>query len=315
MARFKAAVAWLHRGIDRSALVTGWYLQLWLALLRCFRGSPLKDRVVANLSLFPWRLTRLPALTTGLDGSAAPFRVVPHPGMMDFHAAAHRRYAYEPEVVQFLEGHLAEIDHVVEIGANAGLYTLYFARRLAPRGGRVFAFEPGARAFRALLDNLQASGADNVVPLNAAVYERSGLATFYEPVVADHGFRDVTRSSLVEEHARWNAKEVREYPVLTVGPDVLDALFRDRGRVLVKLDIEGAEQHVLRAIEPLLRRYRPAIVMEALHNTCPALNELAFLPEIYQLYHLTDAGPIQHQRFEGDPNFVFKDYFLAPRWH
>src|SRR5689334_24578886 len=96
-----------------------------------------------------------------------------------------RRFEYEPEVVQFFERHLDQVDHVIEIGANVGLYTLYFSRYFARRGsGQVFAFEPSTRSYAALLDNLRANAADNVVPLKAAVFDRWGTATFYEPVVA-----------------------------------------------------------------------------------------------------------------------------------
>ena len=43
--------------------------------------------------------------------------------------------------------------HVADVGANQGLYTLYFSRQ-SPEG-RVYAFEPDPRLFSALKENVQ----------------------------------------------------------------------------------------------------------------------------------------------------------------
>jgi FkbM family methyltransferase len=308
----RSASRWLYRLLDRSALATILYVSLWQSLLRRLHGS-YRDRMLETLLRFEWRLPRLPPTTIQLAGAKQAQRVAPHPGMADFQASFYRRFVYEPEVVSFLEQHLEQVDNVLEIGANVGLYTVFCARRLAPRGGRVFAFEPGDRAFRALLDNVAANHADNVVAFKAALYDHHGIATFYEPLMTEQGYRDAVRASLVEKHARWQATVMREYPVLTISPDVLESVFKISGRLLIKMDIEGAERLVLQALEPLLIRYRPKIVMEALFNECGELNQLEFIPRIYRLFHLTDQGPIEQPRFVGDPAYQFKDYFLSPR--
>ncbi len=314
--RLKSLSARFHALVGRSVLASWLYLRLWSLVLPLLPRGHTRERLLVELSMAAWPIERFAPVQRRLAGTKRQLKLVPHPGMIDFPALFYREFLYEPEVIAFLEGHMGEVDNVVEIGANVGIYSLYFSDCLAGRDrGRVYAFEPSPRTYRALLDNLLANDAANVTPLNAAVFTRGGLSTFYEPTVAARGDRALTRSSLVEAHARLDARQVREYPVFTLDPDYLEVLFRDAGRVLIKLDIEGAEKHVLAAMEPLLRRHRPEILMEVLHVNCEELNALAFLPQLYQLFHLTDLGPVQHDRFVGDPSYRFKDYFLSPRWH
>jgi len=314
--KLKALATRFHDLLARSATLSRVYLGFWSLLLRVLPRGSTWNHFYSRLMAPAWPIERFAPRRSQLIGTDYALTLVPHPGMIDFQALFTRDFEYEPEVIGFLEGQLEHVDNVVEIGANVGIHTLYFSHCFARRGhGRIFTFEPSPRTFRALLDNLIANDATNVTPLNAAVFTRTGLATFYEPTVAAREDRALTRSSLIEQHARWDARQVREYPVFTVDPGFLEVLFKDQGRVLMKLDIEGAEKFVLTALQPLLEKYRPAIVMEVLHNDCDALNSLDFLPRIYQLFHLTDAGPVEHPRFMGDPTYRFKDYFLAPRWH
>jgi hypothetical protein len=64
---------------------------------------------------------------------------------------------------------------VVDIGANAGVYSLAMARAVGP-GGRVFAFEPGSATRRLLEAGRTANGTDNLEILGEAVSdgERTG---------------------------------------------------------------------------------------------------------------------------------------------
>jgi FkbM family methyltransferase len=303
-----------HALVARSSFVTRCYLGLWALVLRRFPESAAKHHVVNSLALAPWPALRLEVTSTTIAGATAALRLVPHPGMLDFRAMFYRSFEYEPEAIRFLETHLSRVDNVIEIGANVGLYTLFFSQHLARRGaGRVYAFEPSPRTYSALLDNLLANQTENVSALNAAVFSEAGLAMFYEPTVAASGDRALVRSSLIERHARWDAREVRQYPVFTVGPAHLEPLLKNGGHVLIKLDIEGAEVHVLRALQPLLLQHRPDIMLEVLLGECASLNTLDFLLQGYRLFHLTDQGPVEHPRFLGDPQYRFRDYFLTAR--
>lgn len=313
--RIRVSVHRVQSLLALSASLSGIYLRLWGAILRMIDSASLRAFVYHNyLSCDLWPIERLRPRQVPFAGTPYRVTLVPHPGMIDFEAQFTSTFSYEPEVVRFLEQLLPQIDRVVEIGANVGIFTVYFSRSFAERGhGRIYAFEPSPRTFQALLDNLLANRADNVTPVNVAVSSKAGVAAFYEPTVAAYGERTLARSSLIQGHAEWHASEVREYPVLTVGPEHLEALLKEPGRTLVKLDIEGAEQLVLQAMESLLDRFRPHIVLEALANHCEGLNKLDFLRRIYRLFHLTDHGLVEHERFISDTRYEFNDYYLQPR--
>jgi len=75
--------------------------------------------------------------------------------------------------------HLSGAQHVLDIGANIGLFSL-FVRSVCP-AAEVYAFEPSPVAFRALAQNCEQYG-PGLHPFNVGVSERRGTAqlTFYE---------------------------------------------------------------------------------------------------------------------------------------
>lgn len=302
----------LHGSLARSVLASRLYLAAWSFVLRSFNDSRWKQRIVRSIMRPPWPACRVRTVSCCVGGSQR-VRLTPHPGMMDFEALFSRTLNHEPEVFAFLDEHMALIDNVIDIGSNVGLFTLHMAHHLAARGpGRVHAFEPAPPTYRALLDNLAADRVKNVEPMQVAVADRDGTATLYVPTVSATG-RGMTRSSLIEAHARFRASEVLTCTVRTAGPSQLEPILASGGRVLIKMDIEGAEKIVLRALEPLLVRYKPDVVLEALLGDCEALNSLSFLPTLYRFFHLTGDGPVEMSAFVGDPTFRFRDYFLTAR--
>ncbi|MDP3794935.1 MAG: FkbM family methyltransferase [bacterium] len=88
--------------------------------------------------------------------------------------------AKEPETVAWLETHLRPADVLYDVGAHVGGYALIAAAR-APEGS-VFAFEPNARLFAALVRNLQLNNwRDRVVALPVALGARTeaGMSLTY----------------------------------------------------------------------------------------------------------------------------------------
>lgn len=64
-------------------------------------------------------------------------------------------FAGEPETLRWIDGFVQDGEVFWDIGANIGVYTLYAALR---PGVGVFAFEPGAASFAALVRNLELNG-------------------------------------------------------------------------------------------------------------------------------------------------------------
>ncbi len=224
--------------------------------------------------------------------------LVPHVHEFDFGAVALRKLSYEAEVFSWLQDR--SYDVVIEIGANVGVYTIFFANTLAH--ARIYAFEPSQEAYRRLILNLHLNRCDNVRAFNCAVAPTSGILDFFEP--HDH----LTNGSLNRGFAEQFSNRVSHSKVVAIDATILEQLFETEAHVLIKLDIEGEEPRVLKSMQALIRRYRPDLLIEVLESSAPQLNKLDFLVDgHYQLLHLTSAGPIPAQRFRAGQG---RDYAL-----
>jgi FkbM family methyltransferase len=149
-------------------------------------------------------------------------------------------------------------DVFVDVGANAGYYTVLSATIVGPRG-HVYALEPAAATYRKLTRNVAINACDNVTALCIAAGAATGEATLYGPALG----HDAT-SSLRHRPEAATATTVPVRPLHAV----ISAEHRSRLK-LVKVDVEGHEDDVLRGLEPLLEQgSRPNLIVEvhALHN-------------------------------------------------
>ena len=117
------------------------------------------------------------------------------------------------------------------------------------------AFEPSAEAFRRLTLNLRRNGASRVTAFNAAVAESSGLRSFFEP--EGH----LTNGSFIRAFSDMFAECVVERPALALAAGELERFLAPAGRALVKIDVEGFEPQLLRALAPLIGRRHPDLLI------------------------------------------------------
>lgn len=135
-------------------------------------------------------------------------------------------------------------DVVVDVGANAGLYSVLAARRVAP-GGRVFAFEPSADEFARLAWALRANGVDNVIASNTALAGRAGFVGFVPAPPQHTGLHRLGAEGDVPPHLVWAERG-----------DVAVQLEAHEHIALLKIDVEGSELGVLRGFQALLEAGR-----------------------------------------------------------
>ena len=171
---------------------------------------------------------------------SARMSATPHGFRMAGHAAM-QSGNFEPEEVMLVRNLLAERDVLVDIGANVGLYTC-LARSL---GRRAIAVEPLPANLRFLRANLAANGWQDteVAPLGLA--QEEGTAEL---------FGTDTGASLV---SGWGSLSERTLLRRRIRLTTLDALLGERfagERLLIKADIEGAEQAMLRGAKRTLER-------------------------------------------------------------
>jgi FkbM family methyltransferase len=156
----------------------------------------------------------------------------------------------EPDVQRALERHVRAGDVVYDIGANVGFFAL-LAARLSTPGGHVYAFEPMEPNVRALRRNLELNAVDHATVVQAAVSDRCGRAHM------SPGNNQAT-GHLAEQGPG----------LMTVEATTIDTFVAagHRPPTLLKIDVEGAEDRVLRGMRDTLLEHRPVILCELHHD-------------------------------------------------
>jgi FkbM family methyltransferase len=204
-----------------------------------------------------------------------------------------KRGYWEPAVTRALLRIVRPGQHVIEVGANVGWFSLLFASRVAP-GGSVTAFEANPRMVELLRRNLAANeyaGLVRVVPL--AVADRPGRMTLHRLE------RQQGSSSLYAfTPADLRTWDDRSSP-LEVEATSLDAFLPpdEPPPDLVKIDAEGAEPAILAGMQKLLERsprvqlvieYLPSAMTRAGHDVGAFLHSLERLG--FRLHEITPRG-------------------------
>lgn len=144
-------------------------------------------------------------------------------------------------------------DHVLDVGANVGFFTLLAAHEVGPQG-RVLAFEPVPHNIAVLRRNLEINGVTCVEVRPAAAGAHDGEIS----IGLDHPDPDETGVS--GHYTEGGSRDAITVPVVTVD----GALAAEAPRLrLAKIDVEGAEPRVLAGMERTLHDRPPdALLME-----------------------------------------------------
>jgi len=154
------------------------------------------------------------------------------------------REHYEPELFA-LEKFVQKGAVAVDVGANYGIYTLVLARLVGPEG-KVYSFEPAHEAAQVLRRNVKRNNFHWVHVIQAACAESSGKAW-----LSHHP--DPSRNAIVM--ARGGRDKGESVEVVRLDDLVEEAAF-------LKMDVEGAEELVLRGGMNLLEKSRPVVMLE-----------------------------------------------------
>ena len=160
-----------------------------------------------------------------------------------------------PVLLSLLTEALSEGDVFLDVGANAGYFAIPIATRVGS-SGRVVAFEPAAD----VADQLRAAAREEGVEAWLTVHELAlGSEDGYASLRADpeHPADSTKRSLFMSGGPTVGEVPVRSFDGLVASGDV-DV---SGGPHAVKIDVEGAEMHVLRGMRRTLERTRPRIVV------------------------------------------------------
>ena len=303
---FKRVAAAIHAVIGKSRTATRWYFALLGSALRSLPECKMKRQILNSILSAQWVECDLPPRRVRL-GTQTSVLLYPHFYEIDFEILVSRNPLYEKEVFSVLETRLANYDAVVEIGANVGLFSLFFAKtleRLGKADSRVFVFEPSRTAYLRLLQNLKLNSVRNVDAFNCAVGAQTGFTDFFEP--DGH----LTNGSLLADFALKFSSSVQVTRALVLQAELLASLPSRGDRLLIKIDVEGAECQVLAGLGRMIIDNKPDIILEVLPMYQDALNGLGFLREAgYQFFNITDRGLVGCPRFAATH---FRDWLLIP---
>lgn len=163
---------------------------------------------------------------------------------------------FEPNEFHFLGQILNPGMTVLDVGANEGLYTLFSAKRVGA-AGRVVAFEPSSRERNKLEHNVARNRLGNVTVVPCAVGSSEGTAALQIASGVHSGHN--TLGALVHDDAPAVGVE-------HVSVERLDTLIERLGIAtvdVIKIDVEGAEMHVLEGARRTLAAQRPVLMVEA----------------------------------------------------
>jgi FkbM family methyltransferase len=182
-------------------------------------------------------------------------------GRADDHIANDLYYCHEYEYSEFrlLKQLLKSSKHMVDVGANTGIFSIYAASLNSQL--EVFSFEPHPSNFKRLLTNVSINNLHNIQAYDNALGHDDSQIEFTVPAdlsisttaSANDGF---TRNFHSIDYVRISVRQRRLDDILAKIPitstDVL------------KIDVEYYELEVLKGAEAVLRNKRPMIIIELL---------------------------------------------------
>jgi FkbM family methyltransferase len=155
---------------------------------------------------------------------------------------------YEPNVLPLFLQSLSEGDHILDVGANVGIFSLLAAKKVGPQG-RVYAIEPVARNVRSLCAGIHRNGFDNVALFPLAASDRSSVIAILRQPDSSNG--------IVDAHAG-DSDAVDFVPTQR-----LDFLLHGIQRLdVIKMDIEGHEPIAWTGLKTLVAKFKPLIFSE-----------------------------------------------------
>lgn len=190
-----------------------------------------------------------------------------------------------------------------DLGANVGMYSLWFSR-LNPTG-KIFSFEPLPQTLARLKDHVAINQIRNVEVVPKACSHEVGKISFF---VGD-GAHEV--SSLLSEWADNGGKSEE----ISVETTTLDAFFKDQeGPDFIKMDIEGGGIYALKGCRQTIEKKRPLWLVEShTPEEDRAISEMIYEFD-YAAYRLSNREWVKEPKsFYPNQNGVWGNLILVPQ--
>ncbi len=168
----------------------------------------------------------------------------------------------------------------VDIGANTGQHSIYFAKVLG--ASKIILFEPIKQTCQILRENIRLNGLDSIGDLShlgIGLGDKPSRATF-----------SVGLSNL-------GAATLHEQPTGSIETKTGDSVLEKEPRIdFIKIDTEGFEIKVLAGLEKTIRKHRPTIYIEVDWQ-----NQVEFKSFLQLANYRVEK---QHKNYEPNENFL-----------
>jgi FkbM family methyltransferase len=144
---------------------------------------------------------------------------------------------------------------ILDIGANIGLFSVYFT--LKRPDIKILSFEPHPKTFECLKNTIDSNHFKQITPVNKAIGKNKETLKLYTSVLNDGG-HSLTSEKLTEEGFSSDFFEVEVAPLSHENMDLTINKVH-----VIKIDVEGAELSVLEGIKTLLEEDQPVIMLES----------------------------------------------------
>lgn len=157
---------------------------------------------------------------------------------------------YESQLKEVFKSQINAGDCILDVGANIGFHTLYFAE-LTGLAGQVLAFEPVLHNFKALTHNLELNLTENVEVHHIALSNKNETIKIFADIESNNpgSFNLFNHNGKIPVNCR-------------IGDEVLS----NEEVHFIKIDVEGYEAFVIKGLLKTIRRDQPKIVFEFDHN-------------------------------------------------
>lgn len=150
-----------------------------------------------------------------------------------------------------LELFLNEGGTLIDVGANTGIYTVKAAKFYEKNNGTVIAMEPFIEVFSMLNRNVRANNFQNVKLYNFCVSDQTGPGKLWMNYLKPNTF------SLLQKDESASFQNVLMMSLDDLfGWEKLDKLD------YIKIDVEGAEESVIKGAKNIIKKFQPIIQME-----------------------------------------------------
>ena len=162
---------------------------------------------------------------------------------------------YEQDAVNFLEDEMKNnfFSNFLDIGANSGYYSFYFAKKFSHL--KIQAFEPNVDAYNKFLKTILKNSFKNVEISNfglSNINNKVKMITWFK-----HGIAKTNSIILEKSHDMRNSKIFEAN--LRIGDEIIN--ISDK-KIVLKIDVEGHELSVLDGLKSLLNKNKSLILIE-----------------------------------------------------